>query len=103
MGIATSVRTKSKRTAPTTQIRKLPRRPKNADVRSREYLTPAEVDKLMAAASNGRYGHRDATLLLLAYRHGLRVSELVSVRWDQVDLKHGLLHVKRLKNGTPST
>jgi len=62
------------------------------------------VDKLMIAAGEaGRYGHRDATSLLLAYRHGLRVSELVSLRWDQVDLKHGLLHVGRLKNGTPST
>src|SRR3954463_11567762 len=93
-----------KRKTLTTEIRKVPKRPKNADVRSREYLTPSEVEKLMAAAGAvGRYGHRDATLLLLAYRHGLRVSELVSLRWDQIDLKHGLLHVKRLKNGTPST
>jgi type 1 fimbriae regulatory protein FimB/type 1 fimbriae regulatory protein FimE len=57
----------------------------------------------MAASRNGRYGHRDATLILLAYRHGLRVSELVSLRWDQVDLEQGLLHVSRLKNGVPST
>jgi type 1 fimbriae regulatory protein FimB/type 1 fimbriae regulatory protein FimE len=71
---------------------------------SREHLTPAEVDKLLrAAASVGRYGHREGTLLMLAYRHGLRVSELVSLRWDAVDLKAGLLHVRRLKNGTPST
>ena len=83
---------------------KLPRRPKNRDVRSREYLTPDEVEALTQAASRrGRHGHRDATLVLWAYRHGLRVSELVSLRWDQIDLKQGLLHVNRRKNGTPST
>jgi type 1 fimbriae regulatory protein FimB/type 1 fimbriae regulatory protein FimE len=83
---------------------KLPRKPKNKDVRSREYLTEKEVDKLMAAArKTGRHGHRDATLILLAYRHALRVSETISLRWDQVDLGQGLLHVNRSKNGTPST
>jgi type 1 fimbriae regulatory protein FimB/type 1 fimbriae regulatory protein FimE len=81
-----------------------PRRVSNRARRAREYLTPQEVDKLIKAASRtGRYGHRDATLILLAYRHGLRVSELVTLRWDQVDLEQGLLHVSRLKNGVPST
>ena len=80
-------------------------RPRNADRRSREHLTPEEIDRLIAAASKvGRYGHRDATMILMAattggsimaYRHGLRVSELVSLRWDQVDLKGGQLHVRR--------
>jgi type 1 fimbriae regulatory protein FimB/type 1 fimbriae regulatory protein FimE len=55
-----------------------------------------------AAASTGRHGHRDATLILLAYRHGFRVSELVALRWDQIDLKAGTLHVNRLKNGRSS-
>ena len=88
----------------TSKTGKLPRRPKNKDVRSREYLTPDEVEALTQAASRrGRHGHRDATLILLAYRHGLRVSELVSLRWDQVNLKEGLLHVSRRKSGTPST
>jgi type 1 fimbriae regulatory protein FimE len=83
---------------------KLPKRLKNAEVRSREYLTEEEVTALQKAAkSTGRHGHRDATLILLAYRHGLRVSELVALRWDQVDLKQGLLYVARRKNGTPST
>lgn len=50
-----------------------------------------------AAGNTGRHGHRDATLILLAYRHGLRVSELVSLRWEQIDLKQGILHVNRLK------
>ena len=81
-----------------------PRRVSNRERRTREHLTPQEVDKLITAASRvGRYGHRDATLILIAYRHGLRVSELVAVRWDQVDLEQGLLHVSRLKNGVSST
>jgi len=90
---------------PNTQNGKVPppiRRP-NAERRSREYLTEREVDALMKAArSLGRHGHRDATLILLAYRHGLRVSELVALRWNQVDFQQGLLHVSRVKNGTPS-
>jgi type 1 fimbriae regulatory protein FimB/type 1 fimbriae regulatory protein FimE len=81
-----------------------PKRKRNQETRTREYLTPDEVEKLLAAArSTGRYGKRDETLLLLMYRHGLRVSEAVSLRWDAVDLKAGLLHVARRKNGTPST
>jgi integrase len=51
----------------------------------------------------GRYGHRDATLILIAYHHGLRGSELVALLWEQIDLQQGLLHVLRLKNGVPST
>jgi len=80
-----------------------PKRP-NAERRSREHLTPAEIDRLIAAAQRlGRHGHRDATMILLAYRHGLRVSELVSLRREQLDLRQGLLHVRRRKNGVPST
>lgn len=91
---------------PTTENGKVPppRRLTNRERRTREHLTPREVDKLIKAAGRvGRYGHRDATLILIAYRHGLRVSELVALRWDQVDLEQGLLHVSRLKNGVPST
>ena len=81
-----------------------PRRLSNAARRKREYLTPDEVDKLLQASSKlGRHGARDRTLILIAYRHGLRVTELVSLRWDQVDLKAGLLHVARLKNGLAAT
>src|SRR4051812_40645647 len=54
-----------------------PIKPRNRDVRPREYLSEAEVDQLCKAAQKrGRYGHRDATMILIAYRHGLRVSEL---------------------------
>lgn len=57
---------------------------------------------MTVARKRSRYGHRDATMIMLAYRHGLRVSELVSLRWDQIDLKQGLVHVSRLKQGTAS-
>ena len=88
---------------PTSKNLQPPRRRPNSELRSREYLTPLEVDALInGAKSVGRHKHRDATLILIAYRHGLRVSELVSLRWDQVDLKQGKLHVNRLKNGSPS-
>ncbi len=81
-----------------------PTKPKNKDRRSREHLTEAEVEKVCkAAAAEGRHGHRDASLVLIAYRHGFRVGELVDLRWDQVDLDAGVLHVRRLKGGTPST
>ena len=81
-----------------------PRKRPNDEYRSREYLTPTEVEKLRAAARKlGRHGDRDAAMILLAYRHGLRVSELVALRWDQADLKQGMLHVHRRKNGAPST
>jgi type 1 fimbriae regulatory protein FimE len=81
-----------------------PRRRPNSDYRSREYLTPDEVEALIAAAGKiGRHRHRDRTLILLTYRHGLRVSEVTSLRWEQIDLKQGRLHVHRVKNGSPST
>ena len=86
------------------QTRTPPIRVPNSVRRTREHLTPGEVERIIAAASKtGRHGHRDATLLLIAYRHALRVGELVALRWDQVDLTQGLLHVNRLKNGVPST
>ena len=79
-----------------------PRRPPNGDLRRREYLTEAEVERLMEAARDNRWGHRDATMLLVAYRHGLRAAELVDLRWDQVDFKTATLHVRKVKQGTPS-
>ena len=81
-----------------------PLKPKNKDRRTREFLAPAEINKVIAAARKvGRHGQRDATMVLVAFRHGLRISELVALRWSQADLKQGLLHVSRRKNGVPST
>jgi len=79
-----------------------PRRPPNGDIRTREYLTEAEVEKLMNAATGNRHGHRDASMVLVAYRHGLRAAELVDLRWNQVDFRSAALHVRRVKQGTPS-
>jgi integrase len=77
-----------------------PKRQANAAVRTREHLTETEVERLMKAASGDdsrRYGHRDATMILIAFRHALRVSELVNLRWSDVDFKAARLNVKRLK------
>ena len=68
----------------------------------RRYLTEGELDKLIKAARKGRYGQRDATLILLMARHGLRVTEAIDLRWDQIDFAKGHLHVKRLKGGLDS-
>ena len=82
--------------------RTMPRRPPNSELRSREYLTPTEVDQLMAAAKGNRHGHRDATMILVCYRHGFRAAEICDLRWSQVDLDQARIHVKRVKKGTPS-
>ena len=80
-----------------------PRRVTNAERRSREYLTPSEIEGLITAANkSGRHRHRDKSLILIGYRHGLRVSELIALRWDMVDLKQGRIHVTRLKGGSDS-
>ncbi len=88
---------------PVPKARKSNKNLKYSDLRDREYLLESEVKDMMAAAKSvGRSGHRDSTLILVAFRHGLRISELVNLRWQQVDLKTGHLHVKRLKGSRPS-
>jgi type 1 fimbriae regulatory protein FimB/type 1 fimbriae regulatory protein FimE len=88
--------------APSTVNRTLRRLP-NTSYRPREYLTEQEVEKLIEAArKRGRNGQRDAAAILLAYRHGLRASELCQLRWSQIDLRHGRLHVNRAKGGQES-
>jgi|SRR6516165_4237315 type 1 fimbriae regulatory protein FimB/type 1 fimbriae regulatory protein FimE len=69
----------------------------------RRYLTQREIDRLMdCARKHGRYGHRDATMIFVAYRHGLRASEVCDLQWQQIELSEGRLHVHRVKNGIPS-
>ena len=80
-----------------------PRRKPNAELRTREYLTDAEVAKLTEAAKANRWGHRDATMVLVAFRHGLRASELTDLRWNQIDFNTATLAVRRVKQGSPST
>src|ERR1700745_2730888 len=87
-------------TSSTIVSRTLPKRLHNSAYRVREYLTEKEVDRLIEAArKRGRNGARDAAAILLAYRHGLRASELCSLRWSQIDLRNGRLHVNRAKGG----
>jgi len=91
-----SAKSKKKKPSP-------PTKPRNLDVRSREYLTPAEAKELREAAKElGRHGFRDWLLIMIMYRHGLRVGEAVDLKWDQVDSRTGKLHVNRLKNGDAS-
>ena len=70
--------------------------------RPREYLTEREIERLMDSARGNRWGHRDATAVLIAYRHGLRASELVVLRWDDIEFATGRLHVRRAKGGATS-
>ena len=90
---------------PPTEVNRtvVPTRRPNAELRTREHLTAAEVGALVAAAKANRHGHRDATMILVAFRHGLRAAELCDLRWDQVEFGAAVLHVRRVKSGTAST
>src|SRR5262245_4885833 len=80
-----------------------PRRPKNAQLRTREHLSESEIERLMEAARKNREGHRDTLMILMAYRHGLRASEVCDLQWSQIDLEASMIHVRRVKNGNAST
>ena len=83
---------------PNNENRSVPVRPPNSELRTREYLTPKEVEKLIKAAKDGRWGHRDATLVLVAFRHGLRASEICDLEWSQVEFgRSPSLHVRRVR------
>ena len=93
-----------KRVTPTIKKRAVgPVRPPNSKIRSREHLTQTEVENLIQVAKDNRYGHRDTTMILVAYRHGLRASEVCDLRWEQIDWNSATLHVRRVKSGKPST
>jgi integrase len=69
----------------------------------RRYLTEREIERRVdCARKHGRYSHRDATMILVAYRHGLRASEVCDLQWQQIELPEGRLHVHRVKNGISS-
>jgi integrase len=89
--------------APTTENRTVPLRLPNSALRTREHLTLAEVEKLIAAARGNRWGQRDALMFLLAFRHGLRAGEVTDLRWEQIDFAGAAIHIRRIKNGSPST
>ena len=75
------------------------RRPSNKDMRPREYLTKAEIGRIIKAAKNNRRGLRDSTMILVGYTHGLRVSELISLQWSDISFEDATLHIRRAKGG----
>jgi integrase len=64
-----------------------------------KYLSPGQVEALIAAAKDGRHGKRDALMISMAYHHALRVSELIHLEWHSIDLESGVIKIARKKNG----
>jgi type 1 fimbriae regulatory protein FimE len=84
-------------------VRTTPLKPTNKESgRSREYLELKEINSLVSAVSNNRHALRDKLIILMSYRHGLRVSEMIDMQWSQVNFTTARLHVNRSKNGEPS-
>jgi integrase len=81
---------------------KLIRRP-NSELRPREHLTEREIEKLIETAKRNRWGQRDSTMILIAFRHGLRASELCGLQWSDVEFETGTLHLRRAKGGIAAT
>ena len=78
------------------------RRP-NSELRPREHLTEREVEKLIDSAKGNRHGQRDATMILICFRHGLRASELCELQWSDVEFETATLHLRRAKGGQIGT
>jgi integrase len=93
------------REQPESKKRLSPNQHKYDEVRSREHLLPEEVEAMIAAIkkAKGRYAQRDALLVQVMYRHRLRTAEVAALRWEQVDFTRAMLHVRRVKRGTPAT
>jgi type 1 fimbriae regulatory protein FimB/type 1 fimbriae regulatory protein FimE len=81
----------------------MPRRRANSELRPREHLAEREVEKLIAVVKSNRHGQRDATMLLICFRHGLRASELCELQWSDIEFETGTLHIRRAKDGTATT
>jgi integrase len=80
------------------------RRRSNRDMgRDREHLTEHEVERLIRITKGNRYGHRDATMILIGFRHGLRVSELCQLQWSSIEFETATMHVRRVKGGQEAT
>jgi hypothetical protein len=78
-------------------------RRKNRELRSREHLTPDEVERMIAAVrQRGRYGLRDGLLIMLTFRHGLRASELIALRWDQMTISRSCISAI-MQSSSPAT
>jgi integrase len=97
-------KTRLKLVSPATVKRTVtPRRRPNSELRPREHLTEREVERLIGAAKRNRHGARDSAMLLIAFRHGLRASELCELQWSDVEFETGTLHLRRAKGGATST
>lgn len=97
-------KTKLKLVSPATEKRTVaPGRRPNAELRPREHLTEREVEKLIEAAKGNRWGQRDSTMLLIAFRHGLRASEVCGLQWSDVEFESATLHLRRAKGGATAT
>jgi integrase len=81
----------------------MPIRRANSEIRPREHLTEREVERLIAAAKSNRHGQRDASMILICFRHGLRASELCELQWSDVEFESASLHLRRAKGGTTGT
>jgi integrase len=81
----------------------MPIRRPNSEIRPREHLTEREVEKLIGAAKGHRHGHRDATMILICFRHGLRASELCELQWSDAEFETATLHLRRAKGGAMGT
>jgi site-specific recombinase XerD len=75
-------------------------RPTNDSLRNREYLLESEITRLIAATKTNKdifFATRNHLIILLSYRHGLRISELIALKWAQIELEEARIHIKRLK------
>jgi integrase len=77
----------------------MPIRRPNSEIRPREHLTGREIEELIGAAKSHRHGHRDATMILICFRHGLRASELCELQWSDAEFETATLHLRRAKGG----
>jgi integrase len=85
-------------------FRRVLRRSKNIEYRDREHLTPEEVDRLIETAKRSRHGHRDATLILMAFRHGLRAQEIADLKWTEVHFgRNPSVFIRRVKDSESGT
>jgi integrase len=81
----------------------MPTRRPNSELRPREHLTEREVMKLIDIAKGNRHGARDATMVLMCFRHGFRASELCELQWSDAEFESATLHMRRAKGGAMGT
>src|ERR1700722_14201554 len=105
VGVKIMVKSNLRLVSPESELRTVAlRRRSNRDMgRNRGHLTEHEVDGLINVAKGIRHGQRDATMILIGFRHGLRVSELCDLQWSSIAFETGTMHVRRAKGGEAAT